>query len=93
MPKRLPHPSHPVLLLAAVVGDLTRCTDPRIDSTTPDDPEPAFFAVAERLAAFGLAGYRGAPIGHGTRNVALPFGARATLSPDGTLTVHTAAVS
>ena len=38
--------------------------------------------VHERLQAYGIAGLRGAPIGHGRRNRAVPFGGRAALDFD-----------
>ena len=67
---------------AVVVGDLVRCTDPpTLGPGAVDDPGPALAAVAERLRAFGLPGLAGAPVGHGARNRALPFGARAALDP------------
>jgi len=63
-----------------VVGDLIRCT------TVPggaDDPTAARAVVAERLAAFGLPGWWDAPVGHGPRNRALPFGARVEIDEAG----------
>jgi muramoyltetrapeptide carboxypeptidase len=63
----------------AVLGDLTRCTDPPTPVGAPDDPGPAFAAIDERLRTLGIPGLAGAPIGHGARNAALPFGARAAI--------------
>jgi muramoyltetrapeptide carboxypeptidase len=77
-----------------VIGDLTRCTDPPHVPGTADDPGPALAAVDERLRRFGLPGLAGAPVGHGARNVALPFGGRAALDPlAGTLDLLDGAVA
>lgn len=79
---------------AVVVGDLTRCTDPRHQPGAVDDPGPALAAVDERLRAFGLPGLAGAPVGHGARNRAVPFAVRAELDQAaGTLTLLDAAVA
>ncbi|HEU5059989.1 MAG TPA: LD-carboxypeptidase [Kofleriaceae bacterium] len=60
----------------ALVGDFTACVDPKY-------PAPDAHQVAdERLRAFALAGLRGAPIGHGARNRAVPFGGRCALDLD-----------
>jgi muramoyltetrapeptide carboxypeptidase len=67
---------------AVVVGDLTRCTDPPTPPDAADDPGPATAVVDERLRAFALPGLAGAPVGHGARNAALPFGARAAVDLD-----------
>jgi muramoyltetrapeptide carboxypeptidase len=77
---------------AVVLGDLVRCTEPRFVDGMVDDPAPAFAAVEERLRAFAVPGYRGAPVGHGARNLALPFGARAAVH-DGVLEILDGAVS
>lgn len=61
--------------LAAVVGDMTACH-------APEDHPDAFAVVDERLRRLGIPGVCGAPLAHGTRHVALPFGARCVL--DGT---------
>ena len=59
---------------AALVGDLTRC------GATPDSEDGlALAAVDERLARWGVSALQGAPVGHGERNVALPFGASCAL--------------
>jgi muramoyltetrapeptide carboxypeptidase len=77
----------------AIIGDLTRCTDPPRPAGAPDDDAPAHAVIDERLRALGIAGARGAPVGHGRRNVALPWGARATLHADGALELLEAAVA
>ena len=77
-----------------VVGDLTRCTDPPVGPSDPDDPGPARAAVAEHLLRRGIPGLLGAPVGHGARNVSLPFGCRATVDvAAGTIELLEAAVS
>lgn len=60
---------------AAVVGDMTDCKVP------PGHPAP-FAVIHERLARRNLPGAYGAPLAHGARNVALPFGGRAALARD-----------
>jgi len=60
----------------ALVGDFTACVDPKYPA--PD----ALEVVHERLQAYGIAGLGGAPIGHGRRNRAVPFGGRAALDFD-----------
>lgn len=77
----------------AILGDLVRCTDPpcRADGP-PDDPGPARAAIADRLAAAGLAGWWGAPVGHGRRNRAVPFGARVEVDEAGRMTILDGAV-
>ncbi len=77
----------------AIVGDLTRCTDPPRAAGAPDDDRQAHAVLDERLRAFGVPGARGAPVGHGKRNAALPWGGRVTLHGDGTLELHDAAVA
>lgn len=71
----------------AIVGGLVRCRDPNFPDGTAED------AVAERLAAAGLAAWWGAPVGHGARNRAVPFGARAEVDEAGGLTILEAAVA
>lgn len=61
---------------AALVGDLVRCTDPPSPPGTSGDPAAALAVAAERLTAAGIGALAGAPVGHGTRNAALPWGAR-----------------
>ncbi len=77
-----------------VVGDLTRCTDPPTPAGTEDDPRAALAVFAERLSAFRIPGLAGAPLGHAARNVALPFGGRATVDlAAGTIELVDAAVA
>lgn len=59
----------------ALLGDFTACIDPRYPDATWRD------VVDERLRAAGLVGLADAPIGHGTRNLAVPFGGRVTVDP------------
>ena len=63
-------------LAGVLVGDFTACADPKYPA--PD----VHRVVDERLCAFGISGLRGAPIGHGARNRAVPFGARCGLDLD-----------
>jgi muramoyltetrapeptide carboxypeptidase len=74
-----------------VVGDLVGCEEPadsRIVSPTAEA------VVRERLARLDVPVALGAPIGHGDRNLALPYGARVRLDAGaGTLTALVAAVS
>jgi len=69
-------------LAAAIIGDLTRCYDPSPASGTPDTPDAALAVVLERLAAARVPTAVGAPIGHGNRNEAVPFGAACVLDLD-----------
>lgn len=71
-----------------VVGELVRCLE---TAGAPDDPGPARAVVGARLADFGVAAWWGLPIGHGTRNRALPFGARCEVA-DGAISFLDAAV-
>ncbi len=80
---------------AAIVGDLVRCHDPRPPSGATDGQHAGLAAVTERLHAAGLPVAIGAPVGHGARNAALPFGAACEVAfgPDGaTLSILEAAV-
>ncbi|MBP8810073.1 MAG: LD-carboxypeptidase [Kofleriaceae bacterium] len=77
----------------AIVGDLTRCTEPPHRAGEPDDPGPARAAVAERLARFGLPTWWDAPVGHGARNLALPFGGRVAIDDRGRLAILDGAVA
>jgi muramoyltetrapeptide carboxypeptidase len=56
-----------------VVGDLTRCVEP------DQSPPAAIDVVDERLLAFDIPAVKGLPFGHGERNLALPWGAKASL--------------
>ncbi len=67
---------------AVIVGDLVRCTDPNPPAGGVDPDDAALRTVLERIAAFGLPAATGAPIGHGTRNEAVPFAARCLLDLD-----------
>jgi muramoyltetrapeptide carboxypeptidase len=79
---------------AAVIGDLTRCSDPSPPTGERDPDDAALAAVLERLAAAGLPVAVGAPIGHGARNEAVPFGASCELDLDrGAFTITEPAVA
>lgn len=79
---------------AVVVADLTRCDDPNPPSGVPDPVDAGLRTVLERLAAAGVACAVGAPIGHGIRNEAVPFGADCELDFDrGTLEILEGAVA
>ena len=67
-------------LRAALVGELTRCVDANPPSGVPDPADAAAATVRERLGALPHA--FGAPIGHGSVNEAVPFGARTILDLD-----------
>jgi len=70
-----------------VVGNLERCEDPSGAGPTALD------VVRERLTPLGVPLCAGAPVGHGTRNKAFPFGAPALLDAEaGTLTLLEGAV-
>ncbi len=76
---------------AMVVGDLTRCADANPPTGVPDPEDAALQTVLERVRPLPVA--VGAPIGHGNRNEAVPFGADAILDLDaGTLEITEAAV-
>jgi muramoyltetrapeptide carboxypeptidase len=80
-------------LSAVVVGDLTRCRDPEPPSGTIDPDDAALVTVLERLRAAGTPAAVGAPIGHGDRNEAVPFGADTILDLDvGTIEILEPAV-
>ncbi len=75
-------------LAGVVLGDLVECAEK--DGSAPD----AEAVLAERLAGRGIPVVAGAPVGHGTRNRALPHGARVRLDADaGTLAFLDAAVA
>jgi len=67
---------------AAVIGELTRCRDPNPPSGEPDPDDAALAAVLERLRSAGMPVAVGAPVGHGQRNEAVPFGAMCELDLD-----------
>ncbi|HEU0029037.1 MAG TPA: LD-carboxypeptidase [Kofleriaceae bacterium] len=78
---------------AVVVGDLTRCHDPRPPSGEPDPDDAAQRTVCERVIAAGKPCAFGAPVGHGSRNESLPFAAACELDLDrGMLAILEAAV-
>ena len=80
-------------LAAVVVGDLTRCRDANPPTGTPDPDDAAAVTVLERLRAAGTPAALGAPIGHGDRNEAVPFGADTILDLDaGTIEILEPAV-
>jgi muramoyltetrapeptide carboxypeptidase len=68
--------------VAVIVGDLTRCDDASPPLGEPDPSDAALSTVLERLHAAGTAAAVGAPIGHGDRNEAVPFGGEAVLDLD-----------
>ena len=79
---------------AVILGDLIRCDDPSPPAGGIDPPDAPLSTVLERLAAQALPAATGAPVGHGTRNEALPFGAACELDLDRrTLTILEAAVA
>jgi muramoyltetrapeptide carboxypeptidase len=67
---------------AIVVGELVGCTNPPLAPDQPDDPGPATAVFDERMRAFGIPGLCGAPVGHGSRNAPVPWGARAVVDLD-----------
>jgi muramoyltetrapeptide carboxypeptidase len=79
---------------AVVVGDLVRCDDPSPPAGGVDPPGAPLRTILERLAAAGKPAAAGAPIGHGARNEAVPFGAACELDLDrGTLAILEGAVA
>ncbi len=78
---------------AFAVGDLLHCEekigapkptaseaiDERLDRRAPRSTSAS---IDERLRAFGLPAIAGLPIGHGKRNLAVPFGAQCELDFD-----------
>jgi muramoyltetrapeptide carboxypeptidase len=80
-------------LSAVVIGELTRCVDSNPPTGTPDPEDAAVQVVLERLRAAGTAAAVGAPIGHGDRNEAVPYGADTILDLDaGTIEILEPAV-
>lgn len=61
---------------AALVGDLVLCADAGYPAVSAAD------VVHERLVAMAVPALTGAPIGHGARNLAVPFGGRCALELD-----------
>lgn len=79
---------------ALIAGELTRCVDPQPPSGEPDPDDAALQVVMERARAAGIPCAATAPVGHGDRNEALPFGGDAILDLDaGTLELLDAAVA
>jgi muramoyltetrapeptide carboxypeptidase len=76
---------------AVVLGDFSGCREPeatRAESPTADE------VLLDRLGRLPIAVARGGAFGHGTRNVALPYGALCELdTPSGTLVTLEGAVS
>jgi len=74
---------------AALIGELTGCAENRLPPPQPD----ALAVIGERLQRYRLPGLAGLPVGHGTRNLALPLGGRAAVDLDaGTVRLLDAAV-
>jgi muramoyltetrapeptide carboxypeptidase len=74
-----------------VTGDFVGCDEP---ATSKVASPSALEVVAERLGRLSIPVAMGAPIGHGARNVALPYGTRVELDAGaGTLTALEGAVS
>jgi len=63
-------------VVAVVVGDLWRCEGPA-DGSHPS----ALAVIGERFGRLGIPVLAGAPIGHGSRNRAVPLGARVRVDP------------
>jgi len=79
---------------ALIVGDLTRCADASPPTGVPDPEDAALRVVLERAASIGLSVAVGAPVGHGSRNEPVPFGAPAILDLDlGTIEITEGAVA
>jgi muramoyltetrapeptide carboxypeptidase len=81
-------------IAAVVIGDLTRCVDPNPPTGVADPDDAALATLLERMHAAGIPAAAGAPIGHGDRNEAVPFGADCVLDLDaGTLEILESAVA
>ena len=79
---------------AAVIGELVGCHDNSPPSGDGDPDDAALQVVLERLHSAAIPVAVGAPVGHGTRNAAVPFGALAELDLDrGRLAILEAAVA
>lgn len=79
---------------AVVVGDLVRCGDPEPPAGGTDPDDAPLRTVLERIAAAGVPAATGAPVGHGARNEAIPFGAACELDLDrGALAILDGAVA
>jgi muramoyltetrapeptide carboxypeptidase len=76
---------------AVVLGDFSSCREP---AATRDESPTADEVLLERLGRLPIAVARAGAFGHGTRNVALPYGALCELdTPSGTLVTLEGAVS
>ena len=76
-----------------IIGDFTRCIDPNPPTGVADPSDAALQTILERCRSVRVPVAVGAPIGHGDRNEAIPFGAEAILDLDaGTLEITEAAV-
>lgn len=81
-------------VVAVVVGELLRCSDPRPPAGGADPADAGMRTVLERLAAAGKPAATGAPIGHGVCNEPVPFGAACELDLErGVLAILEGAVS
>ncbi|MGE0402393.1 MAG: LD-carboxypeptidase [Kofleriaceae bacterium] len=79
---------------AVLLGDFARCEDLNPPLGQPDLPDAALSTILERLRTAGTPTAAGAPIGHGARNEAVPFGARSVLDLDrGTFEILESAVA
>jgi muramoyltetrapeptide carboxypeptidase len=65
---------------AVVLGELTRCVDPRPPSGEPDADDASLAVAIERLRGIPLV--VGAPVGHGSLNEPVPFGAHTIVDLD-----------
>ncbi len=77
---------------AVVFGDLTRCVDPNPPTGVPDPEHAARDTLADRLKQVATPCVFGAPVGHGDRNAAVPFGVECELDRTG-LTILEGAVA
>jgi branched-subunit amino acid transport protein len=79
---------------AVVIGDLTRCTDPKPPTGEPDPEDAALTVILDHLRAAGTPAAVGAPLGHESHNEAVPFGAACELDLDrGAIRITEAAVA
>lgn len=67
---------------AVLLGDLCRCEDLSPPLGVPDPSDASLATTLERLRTAGTPAAAGAPIGHGARNEAVPFGAQSVLDLD-----------
>ncbi len=72
-----------------ICGDFSHCAE-KVNAPDPD----VWAVIDERLRAIDLFGLRGLPVGHGDRNLALPFGGRCEVDVEaGRLVLVESAVS